>query len=577
MAASCLEIRFPSQLLGMGADGGVWLRASRSAPVLERGGWSAVDDGADRLLRFAIDGNVAEELPGPRLVRAHEVGGRLVGFVGRATDDAVVGARQLSEELTFDLRGAREWCELGALVAFASGRYVVVEPREAGAPCPVWDAITSERIGAFAPRRTRQSFWAVDESRVYSCGATTSAWRRSGELLWNVPLHTSSSAGISSFEGDLWLVTQDDKGHDLLCVEGDSGRVLRRSSVPPVHSLVGTASGLLVGHELGVSLVKSRAGRPSSLLKARVDVAVTDGSGWAALDREARKLFLSRSLKSSATLLELAGAESSLGELELVAVSGGHAVLRPLAEVEDERTAMLLGDERLPRLGRRVVWVDLAQRGRSPSIMAARAVAELVDGAVRVRASTGTALGALARVPQLALTDAQVRLANALERYSLIPRGWRKKVEAELLRDEHAGALGALLQAAFAGAGDKGHRAGFASWERLRLRGGTGLVSDFERLLRDEPITVKQVELDDAGTSVVVARGRQLARHELGQTDDPVDLVRLINAELASSGSERRFHSLESPAPLRAFLLCNPAETQKMKRGGLKGLGKPVE
>jgi hypothetical protein len=194
-----------------------------------------------------------------------------------------------------------------------------------------------------------------------------------------------------------------------------------------------------------------------------------------------------------------------------------------------------------------------------------------------VRPSSDRRLGIRAAAQALALTDAQRRIVAALLRHELIPRAWQKKAEAELLRGTDDAGLGAVLAAVYASAPDKGQRAGIVAWELLRQRGASGLTADFERLLRDEPLKLRSIELGEAETRVVFAVGRKTRAHDLGASDHPLDLVRAVNRELESAGVPKRFHLLQSAAPQHVFLLCDPVRVAKMKRGGLSGIGKVID
>ncbi len=155
-----------------------------------------------------------------------------------------------------------------------------------------------------------------------------------------------------------------------------------------------------------------------------------------------------------------------------------------------------------------------------------------------------------------------------------MPKAWQAKLEAEVLRDETT-KLGSLVGAAFANAPDKGHRLGFLHRERLRQRRALRLAADPERLLRDEPARVRRVELGPTETTLVVARGQEPERVELGGSDDPLDLARALNHALEVAGAMRRLLVLESEAGERAFLLWDPARVSSLKRGGIQGVGKP--
>lgn len=573
MPCALLEVRLPSLPLGGSPAGGAWLRLARAGAAPAPEGWHPLGAQADQAVHVGVDGVVAETLPIPKLVRLIDSGSAVSGVVAGPDADLLVVARRADGREGFDLRGAAAVRPGAALRALAGGRYAVVDASDAADACPIFDLAEGPRLGAFAARKSDQFFWALDAERVYSSSSQTSAWTRAGAPLWSVSLRTRPSAGIAAFAGDLWLVAASDKGEELVCLDGETGKPTRRARVPPVHALISTGDGLLVGHELGVMLVRARAGRPSTLLKARVDSVQSDGRGFAALSRERQELYVAGSFKSTPVPVTLL--PDALGELDLWFVAGGHAALRPATELEEERTAGLLGDERSPRMGRVVCWVPLALPKKTRELSARRWVAELGDAGVRLRASGERVLGSVAEMPELELSEADRRLLAALERQGIVPKTWHAKLEAELLRGETT-KLGSLLGALFADAADKGHRLGFWRCERLRQRGGAGLTADLERLLRDEPVRVRQIELSSAETTVVLARGKEQETLELGPSDDPLELARALNRALEAAGAARRLLVLESEPAERAFLLWDPARITSLKRAGIKGVGKPA-
>ncbi|MBK7578995.1 MAG: hypothetical protein IPI67_02210 [Myxococcales bacterium] len=573
MPCALVELRVPSLPLGVTRDGGVWLRIARSRRSSVRPDWQPLTEDADVAVRVTPDGKVAETLRIPGLVRVIEAGSTLVGLVPGADGDQLVWTRGRSGE-GFDLRGADEFRAHGVLRAQIDTDYAVLDAAQPNQPCPVIELASGQSIGAFAPRKSEQFYFAVDAQRVYASSTDTRAWTRAGELMWHAPVRTKATARIAGYAGDLWLVSPHEKGQELLCLDGASGEVLRRSKVPPVHSLVGTAEGLLVGHELGVWLVRGRAGRPSSLLKARLDCVMTDGVGYAALSRETQTLFVARALRSQP--LAVALARDTAEELDLAQVAGGHAVLRPVVELEEERSQLLFGDERTPRMGRSFTWVPLTLARRATSLVARRYVAEPAgDEPLALAAREERVVGALAEHHVLELSEADERLANALLRHGIVPKAWQTKLRAQLLRGE-APRLGSLLARVYADAPDKGQRIGFFACERLRQRGAAGLVLDLERLLRDEPVRVRQLRLEASETRVTLANGKDVLEIDLTGSDDPSELSRVLNQALEAAGSARRLLPLDAEPRERAFLLWEPARVSTLKRAGIKGVGKPL-
>lgn len=573
MPCALVEIRLPSLPLGSSADGGAWVRFPKQSAAPQSDDWQEISLRSDQALRLGPGGEPPEALPIPKLVRVIDAHGAVVGLLPGADADLLVRTRLADGSETFDLRGAHAARPLAALRALVDGRYAVVDAADPAQPCPIWDLGAATQLGAWSARKSEQLFWALDGERVYASSAKTSAWSRSGAALWSVPLRSRPSAGIAAFAGDVWLVVPTDKGQELVCLDGESGEVTRRARVPAVHALVATDHGLVVGHELGVWLVRARAGRPSTLLKARVDAVMTDGRGFAALARDTQQLFAASSFRSTPVPITLS--PEAVGELDLWFVASGHAALRPATELEEERTAALLGDERSPRMGRVLCWIPLALPRKTSDLRAGRWVAELANDQVRLRAAGERVLGTVAELPELELSDADRRLASALERQGIVPKSWRSRLQAALLKGETT-KLGSLLGEVFADAPDKGHRLGFLRCERLRQRGAAGLTADLERLLRDEPVRVRQVELSPTETTLVFARGKEQERVELAGSDDPLALARALNQALEGAGAVRRLLVLESEPVERAFLLWDPSKATGLKRSGVKGVGKPA-
>lgn len=573
MPCAFVEIRLPSLPLGSSADGGAWVRVPKQSAAPSSEDWQELSARSDQALRIGPGGEPPESLPIPELVRMIDAHGAVVGLLAGTDADLLVRTRLADGSEAFDLRGARAARPLAALRALVDGRYAVVDAADSGSPCPVWDLGAATRLGAWAARTSEQLFWALDGERVYASSAKTSAWSRGGAALWSVPLRSRPSAGIAAFAGDLWLVAPTDKGQELVCLDGESGEVTRRARVPAVHALVATEQGLVVGHELGVWLVRGRAGRPSTLLKARVDAVMTDGRGFAALARDTQQLFVASSFRSTPVQITLS--PDGGGELDLWFVVSGYAALRPATELEEERTAALLGDERSPRMGRVLCWIPLGLPRKTRDLRAGRWVAERANDLVSLRASGERVLGTVAELPELELSEAERRLASALERQGIVPKSWRARLEAALLKGE-ATKLGSLLGVVFADAPDKGHRLGFLRCERLRQRGAAGLAADFERLLRDEPVRVRQIELTPTETTLVLARGKEQERVELAGSDDPLTVASALNRALEGAGAVRRLLVLESEPAERAFLLWDPSKATGLKRSGVKGVGKPA-
>jgi hypothetical protein len=573
MPPALVEIRPPSLVLGASPDGSVWLSFPRAGAGAVGREWHRRPPESDSAARVGLDGVIHERLTIPKLTGFVDLGETLVGVGGEAGEASLVRTRGAEGREGFDLRTAVELRAEGALRALVGGDRAVVVGASPDGACVAWNLATGARLGSWPVRPSEQLFWAFDADRVYSSSATTQAWAPSGEPIWARPIRTRPSAGIAAFAGDVWLVEPTGKGHDLVCLAGDTGEIVRRARIPAVHALVASGAGLFIGHELGVSLVRARAGRPSTLLKARVDALMTDGRGWAALSRESQQLFVAASAGAKAATLALAG--HAMGELDLAFVTSGHAVLRPLAETEDERTTALLRDERRPRAGRVLCWVPLLAPRGARALQLARFVVELDRGEPSARRSGERHLGQAEKLAALSLSEADRRLMAALGRHGILPKSWHPRLESVLLRSETR-RVGSLLAQVFSDAPEKGQRLGFFSGVRLRQRGQRALVQDLERLLRDEPVGVKEVLLAPEETSLLVASGRTHDRVALGASDDPLDVASALNRALESAGASRRLLVLESEPGERAFLLWEPERATTLRRGGIKGVGKPA-